>query len=456
MLYANKTRDELVAICKERRINGFSGKTVSQITSLLQNTVTPIKFVDFFCGIGGFRYGIQAFQQLHPEYSFTCVKSVDIKKHALQTYSLNFGEKIDACNIKTLTELSPFDLLCAGFPCQPFSSAGKKEGLEDKTRGNLIYDVLRICKKYAPRYIVLENVSNIENIEEGDTLRLIVSEFEAIGYHITVTMINSSDVGLAQDRKRIFIIGSRDKKPVIDIEKKKQKQVSQTIKDIIDTSDTISALPSDFLKNILEIPLDTILGKSIKDKRGGEDNIHSWDIHYYGPVNDRQVGLLNQLLKERRKKKWAVDKKITWMDGMPLTLAEIKTFMDYPAIHTDLEDLVSKGYLVMEHPRDIVDGKRQEKLDVPAGYNINKGKLSFPISKVMHPDSLSPTLTATDSSKLAVAVGGTIRQLNFVELKRICGFPEDMRLPPGVNMYDLFGNMVCPPVMTAILGGLLP
>jgi DNA (cytosine-5)-methyltransferase 1 len=89
------------------------------------------------------------------------------------------------------------------------------------------------------------------------------------------------------------------------------------------------------------------------------------------------------------------------------------------------------------------------------GYNIAKGKLSFPISKVLHPDELSPTLTATDSSKLSVVVGNTIRQLNEKELKRLCGFPDNFTLPPGVNKYDLFGNMVCPPVITAILDSLL-
>jgi DNA (cytosine-5)-methyltransferase 1 len=86
---------------------------------------------------------------------------------------------------------------------------------------------------------------------------------------------------------------------------------------------------------------------------------------------------------------------------------------------------------------------------------VSKGKLSFPISKILHPDHLSPTLTATDSSKLAVIVGNTIRQLNETELKRLCGFPLSFSLPDDVNMYDLFGNMVCPPVITEILESLL-
>jgi DNA (cytosine-5)-methyltransferase 1 len=107
--------------------------------------------------------------------------------------------------------------------------------------------------------------------------------------------------------------------------------------------------------------------------------------------------------------------------------------------------------LTLEKPKDLVGGKRVYKEDGLAGYNINKGKLSFPISKILDPNGQAPTLTATDSSKLAVLVGGTIRQLNLVELQRLCGFPETMRIADGVNMYDLYGNMVCPTVVLAIL-----
>ena len=139
------------------------------------------------------------------------------------------------------------------------------------------------------------------------------------------------------------------------------------------------------------------------------------------------------------------------MDGMPLTTDEIRTFCDYPELQSDLDYLEQAGYLVFEHPKDIVNGKRQYKESSPKGYNICKGKLSFPISKILSPTETTPTLTATDSCKLAVYVGNTIRRLNETELKRLCGFPDSFRLPKNVDMYDLFGNMVCPPVITALL-----
>lgn len=467
---SKKTREELIAICKEKKIKGYSGKKKDEIISLLapqeiehvsnkteiiassNNVMKKLTYIDLFAGIGGFRFGFEAFQAAHPQYNFECVKSADIKKDALKTYNHNFHETNEYCDVRTIKNLPYFDILCGGFPCQPFSTAGKKEGLKDEGRGDLIYEVLRICKESKPEYIILENVSNIENIEKGEVLKTILNEFKTIGYHITTVPINSLHVGLAQDRKRIFIIGCKSKPPDIII--KPKEPVS--IKNIIDTTDETTALPAEFLSKLLALPKDKLIGKSIKDKRGGDSNIHSWEINFHGKISDRQKNLLNTLLLERRKKKWATEKKIKWMDGIPLSFKDIKTFLNYDGLQEDLDDLVAKKYLTLEYPKDIVNGKRVPNESLTIGYNIAKGKLSFPISKILHPDEFCPTLTATDSSKLSVLVGNTVRQLNEKELKRLCGFPEHFSLPQGVNKYDLFGNMVCPPVVTEILEALLP
>ena len=100
----------------------------------------------------------------------------------------------------------------------------------------------------------------------------------------------------------------------------------------------------------------------------------------------------------------------------------------------------------------MVDGKRVYKESSQEGYNICKGKLSFPISKILNPDDVSPTLTATDSHKLVIINNDTcLRSLNAKELKKLCGFPDDFIVPDDVNMYDLFGNMATPPVIQSIL-----
>jgi len=295
-----------------------------------------LTYIDLFAGIGGFRVGIQNYEKNHPEYKFKCIKSADIKSMALKTYNHNFSEKNTTCDVRTIKNLPYFDILCAGFPCQPFSSAGKKEGLDDKGRGDLIYEVIRICKESKPKFLILENVSNIETMQKGEVLKKIINEFESIGYHVSFSTINSSQVGLAQDRKRIFIIGCLSKKINITI----RKHPSVTMKDIIDYHDQTETLPNDFVKKLIVLPKEELVGKSIKDKRGGDSNIHSWDIDYHGKISDRQKSLLNRILLERRKKKWAVEKNITWMDGSPLSKSDIRTFIDYDYLEKYLDFLV--------------------------------------------------------------------------------------------------------------------
>ena len=140
------------------------------------------------------------------------------------------------------------------------------------------------------------------------------------------------------------------------------------------------------------------------------------------------------------------------MDGMPLTFEEIKTFNKNSNLKFMLDNLVDKKYLRLEKPKDLIGGKRIFKESSEIGYNICKGKLSFPISKILDPNSISPTLTATDSHKLGIIIKNkTIRKLTVNEIKKICGFPDTFIIPPHVNYYDLFGNMVTPPVIEKIL-----
>ena len=114
-----------------------------------------------------------------------------------------------------------------------------------------------------------------------------------------------------------------------------------------------------------------LYGKSIKDKRGGDDNIHSWDIELKGPVSAKQKQVLNKMLKIRRQKRWAIEYGIDWMDGMPLTLNQIKTFCDFPDLEDMLEDLVHKGYLVKEHPKKKVGNKRVQDETLPLGLHFH-------------------------------------------------------------------------------------
>ena len=190
----------------------------------------------------------------------------------------------------------------------------------------------------------------------------------------------------------------------------------------------------------------------MQDKRGGQNNIHSWDIGVNGVLTIHERNLMNKIMTERRKKHWAIKKNIVWMDGMPLTLNEISTFVEYTDLKQMLDNLVLKKYLRLEKPKNLINSKRVYDEEGELGYNICKGKLSFPITNILDPDSTSPTLTATDSNKLVVIIDNTfIRKLNDNELKLLCGFPLSYKLPELIDKYDLFGNMVIPNVVEGVL-----
>lgn len=166
-----------------------------------------IKFIDLFCGIGGFRFAItQAAKRYH--VPIKCVLSSDIDIHANKAYKENFGE-IPQGDIRQITEkeIPDHDLLLAGFPCQPFSIIGDGKGFED-ARGTLFFEIARILKAKKPKAFVLENVKRLVSHEGGRTLKRIMETLEEIGYEVNYKVLNALDFGLPQKRERAFIVGS--------------------------------------------------------------------------------------------------------------------------------------------------------------------------------------------------------------------------------------------------------
>ena len=197
-------------------------------------------------------------------------------------------------------------------------------------------------------------------------------------------------------------------------------------------------------------------GKSVKDKRGGENNIHSWDIDYKGVTSQAEKDLLNRMMKERRKKKWAEEFGIDWMDGMPLTLEQIRTFYDTPNLEEMLEHLVELKYLRKEHPKKKIGNQRQQDETLPLGYNIVAGKMSFEVGKVLDPNGIAPTLVAMDMQHLFVPDGEGIRPLSLREGLRLFGYPDNYKFDTTIeNGYDLLGNTVVVPVIQAVSGRVL-
>lgn len=160
------------------------------------------KFIDLFAGIGGFRLGLE-------RIGGECVFSAEINSHACKMYEANFGEN-PYCDITKLNskDIPDFDILCAGFPCQPFSISGKQLGFADETRGTLFFDILRIVQEKKPKVLFLENVKNLAIHDKGRTLQVIVNCLTSLGYNVKYRILNAKDFGVPQNRERIIIVGN--------------------------------------------------------------------------------------------------------------------------------------------------------------------------------------------------------------------------------------------------------
>lgn len=417
-----------------------------------------IKFIDLFAGIGGIRKGFEIACE-RKGLSSECVFTSEIKPHAVEILKQNHpGEEIhgDITQIEA-SDIPDFDFLLAGFPCQAFSSAGKRLGFSD-TRGTLFFDVERILKEKKPYGFVLENVEGLVNHDRenpkdkiGRTLSTILEHLELLGYKVSWKVLNAKYFGVPQERKRIYIVGTKQEYPNLSSFKHNVRTLGSVLETGLETEH------SKFIDNLLaHFTIGELEGKSIKDKRGGDNNIHSWDIEMKGSVSPIQRELLNTMLKERRKKKWAEEYGIDWMDGMPLTIDMIRTFFDHPELEEMLNDLVQKKYLRYEHPKKKVGRQREYDTSLPKGYNIVAGKMSFEISKIMGKDDIAPTLVAMDMQHLYVTDGDGVRTLSLREGLRLFGYPDDYKLDIEKSLgYDLLGNTVVVPVIAEVAGRVL-
>lgn len=166
----------------------------------IKNRRKKIKFIDLFAGAGGIR---RAFESV----GAGCVFSSEIDPHAQLTYYSNYGV-VPYGDITKINESSipDHDILCGGFPCQPFSHIGKREGFEHPTQGTMFHEIIRIIDKKKPKVIFLENVPGIVNHDEGKTLEVVLSELEKRKYKCHHTILNSKDFGIPQSRKRFYLV----------------------------------------------------------------------------------------------------------------------------------------------------------------------------------------------------------------------------------------------------------
>lgn len=170
-----------------------------------------LKFIDLFSGVGGFRYSLESTCKLKG-IETECVGFSEIDKFATKTYKANFNPSANEIEFGDITKINvdkmpSFDILFAGFPCQPFSLMGKKRGFAD-TRGTMFFHIEKMIAKKKPKFFILENVRGILTHDDGKTYEAIIKILEdKLGYHTITWMLNSRDYGVPQTRRRTYILG---------------------------------------------------------------------------------------------------------------------------------------------------------------------------------------------------------------------------------------------------------
>ncbi|MEG2669653.1 MAG: DNA cytosine methyltransferase [Oscillospiraceae bacterium] len=192
-----------------------------------------MKCASFFAGVGGIDKGFE-------KAGFQTVYANEFDENAANTFKANFPNvKVDVCDIKNLDvvkDIPNFDIMLAGFPCQAFSIAGYRQGFDDeKGRGNLFFDLLKIIEKRKPRIIFLENVKNLIAHDNGNTFSVIQESLENLGYYIKHSIINSSNFGnIPQSRERIYIVCFKYKKDYKNFDFPKPIKLEKKLSDLID------------------------------------------------------------------------------------------------------------------------------------------------------------------------------------------------------------------------------
>lgn len=347
---------------------------------------TPTRVVELFCGIGGFRLAAE-------ERALTTVWANDSSSEACAVYRDRFGEKgLHEGDIRDLVDQVPaHDLLTAGFPCQPFSSAGKKRGTGD-LRGTLFECIAEVLRRQQPEHFVLENVPGLLSMSQGDHFREILTTLVSAGYNIEWRLINAMDLGLPQCRRRILLVGAR--------------------------RDGVTALEVDQarLANRSEMSLTSQWAR-------GAIAAHRGSVPPWGMAAERHFVAGNVPMVPR--------------------LASPRPLRDL------LEPTVGSEFdFTATTKRRIASSSRVERFvdGVQVLFNQEGGRrMGYTVFGV---DGVAPTLTATSSRHYErYAVGNRFRRLTDVEYARLQGFADDHCRSVGRGRrYVLLGNAI-PPIL---------
>ena len=383
---------------------------------------SEFKFIDLFAGIGGFH---QALTQLGGE----CVFASEIDKYAIETYKKNYG--IDPnYDITTLDEkiIPKHNVLCAGFPCQTFSKAGKRLGFNDKTRGNLFFDIERILKYHKTKYIILENVRNLVSHDKGNTWKTIYNHLNKLGYRLTKEpiIISPHQFGIPQLRERVIILGiydpkNKDKDLIIELPKLKSKD-ENSIYSIIEPKRVANKYYISEYEKVVLTAWDEFY-KGIKEVIIG---FPIWSMHFKDTMIDNSLPSWKQNFIQKNINLYHNNKKFIdeWLE-------KYDNLKGFSPTHCKME------WQAGNHIKSLWEGLIQFR---PSGIRV-KRPTNF------------PTLVAMVQIPI---IGKYKRRLTIKEAARLQSFPNNFILNENDQQaYKQFGNAVNVTVITYIAKQLL-
>lgn len=365
-----------------------------------------LKFIDLFSGIGGFH---QAIRNLGGK----CVLSSEIDEYAIETYEKNYHIK-SAGDVKKIdiNDIPEHDVLCAGFPCQTFSKAGKQEGFKDQVKGTLFFEIVRILESKKPKYIILENVRNLISHDKGNTWKIIKESLREFGYNFKEIIMSPHQLGIPQLRERIYILGvNKDF-----YEKELKFEIPKGNKEVLNTYES-----KIFDKNVLE---------KYKISEHEKKLLDCWDEFYKG-INLKVIGFPVWAQEFRNKK--SLDDLPKWKKNFCLKnrklYIENKKFIDsWLKKWNNLEEFTNT----------------EKKLEWQAGKDIETiwdGYIQIRPSgvRVKRPTSF-PALVAMVQIPI---IGKYKRRLTPREAARLQSFPENFIINENdFQAYKQFGNAV--------------
>jgi DNA (cytosine-5)-methyltransferase 1 len=320
------------------------------------------KFIDLFAGIGGFRLALQ-------NLGGKCVFTSEWDKYSKQTYKANFGEIPfgDITKPKTKSYIpNNFEILCAGFPCQAFSIAGKRGGFED-TRGTLFFDVAEIIKKKQPKAIFLENVKGLRNHDKGKTLETILNVLrEDLNYYVPEPQIlNAKEFGVPQNRERIFIVGFRKDLKITDFEYPEPIQESVVLEDVLEQEEVSVKyyLSTTYIETLRKhrarheskgngfgyeiIPKDGIANAVVCGGMGRERNlVHDDRLTNFKPVTNISGEVNTEGIRKMTPREWA--RLQGFPDNFKIVVSDAQAYKQFgnsvavPAIQATAEKIIEK------------------------------------------------------------------------------------------------------------------